>query len=277
MNAADLTLALRQGAATHARPAPPVRAPGHPRHPRAITARSLIPLVALAHLTVIARLADVAAPPPTAIATEPLSVVLLAAPPAPAAAASVPPAPTTEPSAPTPRPEAARVEAEPPAARPRPAPKPRPRTAPKPRRHVARREPAAAPSAPIEIPQLALPAPDGSALASAPAASAPSAEATPAPPRRTAARFDAAYLANPRPVYPPLSRRLGEQGTVLLRVRVGGDGRAEAVRVLRSSGSPRLDRAAREVVSRWRFVPARVGEAAVASWVQVPIAFTLEY
>ena len=42
----------------------------------------------------------------------------------------------------------------------------------------------------------------------------------------TAARYDAAYLHNPRPAYPPLSRRLGEEGKVLLRVRVSREGLA---------------------------------------------------
>ncbi len=53
-------------------------------------------------------------------------------------------------------------------------------------------------------------------------------------------------------------------------------GRAETVDVRTSSGSPRLDNAALETVRRWRFVPARQGDHAVAAWVLVPINFTLE-
>jgi protein TonB len=37
-------------------------------------------------------------------------------------------------------------------------------------------------------------------------------------------RFDAAYLNNPKPSYPPLARRLGEEGRVTLRVHVTPDG-----------------------------------------------------
>jgi len=88
-------------------------------------------------------------------------------------------------------------------------------------------------------------------------------------------RFDADYLHNPAPAYPALSRRLGEEGRVLLRVYVHADGSAGQVEVRESSGYERLDRAAREAVARWRFVPARQGERPVAAWVLVPISFSL--
>lgn len=90
------------------------------------------------------------------------------------------------------------------------------------------------------------------------------------------ARYDADYLHNPAPAYPAASRRLNEQGTVLLRVRVGRDGRARAIELLEGSGSPRLDRAASEAVRRWRFAPATEDGTAVDSWLRVPIAFRLE-
>ena len=89
-------------------------------------------------------------------------------------------------------------------------------------------------------------------------------------------RLDAAYLQNPPPVYPPLARRMGEQGRVFLRVRVAADGLAQQVELKTSSGSPRLDNAALDTVKRWRFVPARQGDQAVAAWVVVPISFSLE-
>lgn len=91
-----------------------------------------------------------------------------------------------------------------------------------------------------------------------------------------AARFDADYLDNPKPAYPHASRRLGEQGRVLLRVYVSAHGQAEKVEIKSSCGFDRLDAAARDAVSRWRFVPARRGDQAIAAWVQVPITFHLE-
>ncbi len=112
------------------------------------------------------------------------------------------------------------------------------------------------------------------AVAEAPA-SRPVAAEPMAAPKLVAPRFDAAYLSNPPPAYPPLSRRLGEEGKVVLRVFVEPDGQPAQVELRTSSGHARLDEAALGAVRRWRFVPARRGEAAVAAWVLVPLNFTL--
>lgn len=109
----------------------------------------------------------------------------------------------------------------------------------------------------------------------APVAAHAAETAMPVPVAITQPRFDAEYLNNPRPAYPAMSRRLGEQGKVVLRVLVSGEGRAREVQVKVGSGSARLDQAAREAVERWRFVPARQGNEAVETWVLVPIAFNL--
>ena len=93
---------------------------------------------------------------------------------------------------------------------------------------------------------------------------------------RTPPRFDAAYLHNPAPAYPTASRRLGEEGKVLLRVRVSPEGRSVAVDIEKTSNFERLDEAARNAVQRWRFVPAHHGEEAVEGVVIVPIAFRLD-
>ncbi|MCZ6740731.1 MAG: energy transducer TonB [Alphaproteobacteria bacterium] len=84
-----------------------------------------------------------------------------------------------------------------------------------------------------------------------------------------------AGLGNPRPQYPWISRRRGEQGRVVLEVAVAADGRAKEVRVKRSSGFARLDRAALAAVRAWRFSPALRGGRAVAGRIDVPIAFRL--
>ncbi|WP_226496579.1 energy transducer TonB [Ferribacterium limneticum] len=98
----------------------------------------------------------------------------------------------------------------------------------------------------------------------------------PAPVAVVAARFDADYLHNPKPVYPALSRRMNEEGKVLLKVRVSAQGTALDVAISKSSGFPRLDAAAVDAVTRWRFVPARRGDEAVDSSVIVPITFAFE-
>lgn len=89
-------------------------------------------------------------------------------------------------------------------------------------------------------------------------------------------RFDAAYLSNPAPSYPALSRRLGEQGKVLLRVQVDADGAPLEVSLHQSCGAARLDEAALAAVRRWKFQPARQAGQAVPASVIVPIDFKLK-
>lgn len=110
-----------------------------------------------------------------------------------------------------------------------------------------------------------------------PAATVIAAAPTPAPVVETLleARFDADYLANPKPPYPSASRRLSEAGTVYLRVQVSAEGRAHKVELKASSGFSRLDQSAVDTVAQWRFVPAKRGNTAVSSWVIVPIIFSL--
>lgn len=90
------------------------------------------------------------------------------------------------------------------------------------------------------------------------------------------ARFDADYLRNPAPPYPPLSRKLHESGKVVLRVLVTPEGTAASLEVRTSSGSARLDDSALRTVRHWKFIPARRGDVPVQSWVLVPVIFTLE-
>ncbi|MCW5603498.1 MAG: energy transducer TonB [Burkholderiales bacterium] len=94
--------------------------------------------------------------------------------------------------------------------------------------------------------------------------------------RTTSPVFNATYLYNPPPSYPLVSRRLGEQGTVTLRVLVTREGLPVNIDVERSSGSRHLDRAAMETVRTWRFAPVRKGAQPVEAWVLVPVAFRLE-
>ncbi len=114
----------------------------------------------------------------------------------------------------------------------------------------------------------------------APVASPPDIKpAPPAPPAAepvSQARFDADYLKNPAPPYPPLSRKIGEEGKVILRVSVNPQGGADSVEIKTSSGSQRLDDAAQKTVRNWKFIPAKRGDTAVQSWVLVPIIFKLE-
>lgn len=87
---------------------------------------------------------------------------------------------------------------------------------------------------------------------------------------------NADYLHNPPPSYPAISRRLGEQGQVLIRVLVGKDGSARQADIHQSSGFARLDQSALQAVLRWRFVPGKRSGQAEDMWFQVPVDFSLQ-
>ena len=122
----------------------------------------------------------------------------------------------------------------------------------------------------IEATQSITPAP--AAVLATPAETKP----TPAPEPVSQPRFDADYLKNPSPPYPPLARRMGEEGKVVLRVSVNPQGTADSVEIKTSSGSARLDDAAANTIKRWKFIPAKRGDSTIQSWVLVPIIFKLE-
>ncbi|PQJ26536.1 hypothetical protein BSZ31_09025 [Limnobacter sp. SAORIC-690] len=184
------------------------------------------------------------------VITPPSVVGVLVAPepePAPPPPKPVPPPPKPEPKpVPTPKPVA------------KPTPKPTPK--PEPVREVAQEPvqqaaptPPAPPSAPV---QQATPAPE-------------------APAPVTPPRTDAAHLNNPAPQYPALSRRLGEQGRVMLDVYILPDGSVGEIKLNRSSGFPRLDNAALQAVKTWKYVPAKRGDKPIPFWYVQPVSFVL--
>lgn len=127
------------------------------------------------------------------------------------------------------------------------------------------RKPVVRPAPQAEAPTLATESVAPS-VAEAPVVKTPPPSPAPtAPAAVTQARFDADYLQNPAPAYPALSRRMGEEGKVVLRVFVGPDGRPGQINVNTGSGSPRLDQAALDAVWRWKFVAARWGDEAVGA------------
>ncbi|MDY0071515.1 MAG: energy transducer TonB [Thauera sp.] len=194
------------------------------------------------------------------------------------------PVETAPPAQEEPQPEPPAPEPEPPPPEPKPLPKPKPKPIPKP---TPKPKPLPKPEPVLTESATALTSEERSSEPSTDEAVEPAPAPPPAPapranvsaaepgPQLTAARFDAAYLNNPAPKYPPVSRRLREEGQVMLRVLVGVDGQPLRINLHTSSGSERLDKAAQEAVTRWRFVPAKRGDTTVEAWVQVPIVFKL--
>ena len=111
------------------------------------------------------------------------------------------------------------------------------------------------------------------APASEPAA-APAPAASPAQPKTITSGVE--YLQPPRPDYPAAARRMGEEGKAVLRVLVNDKGRTERIELQRSSGSPRLDEAAKQALQRALFKPYTEDGKPVAVYVIVPITFQLD-
>lgn len=166
------------------------------------------------------------------------------------------------------------AQPQPPKPQPRPKPVVRPEPLPQPVQQV---EPS--PMAPVvtppEPPSPPTPAPVTSAPPAPAAPVAPPAPPAP-PPVVQLPSSSADYLNNPRPPYPPLSRRLGEQGKVVVRVFIETNGTATRAEVQQSSGYERLDRTAIETVLRWRYVPGKRAGVPESMWFSVPINFILE-
>lgn len=127
------------------------------------------------------------------------------------------------------------------------------------------------PSAPAIATPPAEPLSEEPQEAAAPAASQPA--AAPTPPKTVSG---VEYIQPPQPEYPPVSKRLGEEGKVMLRILVNEKGQAERVEVHKSSGSLRLDEAARQAASRARFKPYLEDGRAVAVYALVPINFSIQ-
>ena len=163
-----------------------------------------------------------------------------------------------------------------PAVLPQIKPKPIPvLTNPEPRREIRRVQPK--PERKVQPRPQSKPQPARSAVTPpAPPAAAKPVTPSPAPPEPAVAPdYQAPGLNNPALRYPPVSRRLGEEGKVRLRVLVSVQGEPKAIEIKNSSGYARLDEAARELVRRWHFLPAKQGSRVVEEWVEIPIVFKL--
>ena len=176
-----------------------------------------------------------------------------------------PPAPVTQaappPPAPAPKPQRP-TQVKAPA--PRPAPEPLP---------IADTTPS--PNAITVSPAKADPEPPAPITAAGPATPT-AAPPAPAAPKIELPSSNAAYLQNPAPAYPAISKRMGEQGKVVLRVFISTDGLPQKIEINQSSGFDRLDRQAQATGLRLKFVPGKRNGVPEAMWYLVPINFVLE-
>lgn len=116
---------------------------------------------------------------------------------------------------------------------------------------------------PVSTPAIAAPSPV--------AAAAPAAVSAP-PSTVQSSDLSTRMLSGKAPRYPIESRRKREQGTVLLSLTLGLDGKVSGISIAKSSGFARLDEAARDAVRSWRWAPTiRDGQAVmVRGLVEIP-------
>lgn len=132
----------------------------------------------------------------------------------------------------------------------------------------AARPPVAAPPPRPASPQPATLSPPADAAPAAPAPAEPASKAIPL-------RSDP-DRPNRKPPYPPSSKRLGEEGTVVLLLHVAASGDVDEARIDRSSGFAKLDEAAaRQALKSWHFIPATRAGAPVAAWHRFTVTFRL--
>jgi len=107
-------------------------------------------------------------------------------------------------------------------------------------------------------------------------------QAPPAPPPAAAppaapTQLESIQRTHTTPPYPTISQRLGEQGTSTLEVAISTEGSVTACKVVKSSGSERLDTAACTYVqSHWRWKPPTREGKAVAVNTNVNVVWNLK-
>lgn len=155
---------------------------------------------------------------------------------------------------------------------PPPVPKPQPVKKPQSRQLVAEAPVVSEsePVAPLPLPEREPePEPKPAAVAEAPPQMPPG-------PVTLSAELSVACPELNAPAYPPLSRRLGEEGKLVLRVELDESGRVNIAQVVNSSGFKRLDEAAMVAVKTWRCNPPQRNGQPVRAIALQPFNFVLQ-
>ena len=75
------------------------------------------------------------------------------------------------------------------------------------------------------------------------------------------------------PAYSPHAIRAGEHGRIVMAIQVDARGTVDQVKVLHSTGSSQLDRAAVRAALQWKFAPDNSGARSEPVWGQVRLLF----
>jgi TonB family protein len=82
-------------------------------------------------------------------------------------------------------------------------------------------------------------------------------------------------VSNAAPVYPDAAQSAGEQGDVLVDVKVSAGGYPQRIRIKQSSGFRDLDTAAMDTAANWHYIPAVVDGDLAPTWTTVKIHYQL--
>jgi protein TonB len=152
-----------------------------------------------------------------------------------------------------------------------PPPKPQPVKKPPQSRQLVAEAPVLSPSEPVAPPTAPEPEPEP---APEPVAVAPPQMA--AGPVTLSSELSVACPELNAPTYPSLSRRLGEEGKLVLRVELDEIGRISVAQIINSSGFKRLDEAALAAVKTWRCTPPQRNGQPVRAIALQPFNFVLQ-
>jgi protein TonB len=214
---------------------------------------SLFLLVLMVHLSLIAAVVSQTSEPQAKAVEKAIEGVIIPAPVAP------------QPEKPKPKP----VQPEP-LKKPKPTPQPQKKAEAK--KAVTKPKPAKVTPAPLaEASAKAVSAPEPVADAAKTKTAAKAAEPEAATPPVASAN----KALNKAPLYPTLSRRLKEQGTVYLQVLVLKNGKVGQLKLKQSSGFARLDQSAINAVRGWTYQPALKLGQPVDFWFVQPVVFNL--
>lgn len=96
------------------------------------------------------------------------------------------------------------------------------------------------------------------------------------PPALVGPSLDGRYAQDVQPSYPPEERRAEREGRVVVRVRVGIDGRVKQVERVEATSDAFFRVTERQALSRWRFKPATRGGIPVEGWYRLSLRFELK-
>ncbi|MCK5676184.1 MAG: energy transducer TonB [Verrucomicrobia bacterium] len=137
------------------------------------------------------------------------------------------------------------------------------------------------PPEPIAVPQAArlpdpvLPPEQPQASSLKPQASTPSPDQDASLIEEKGVTSEARTFKAASPVYPRISRRSGEEGTVTLSIEVLANGQVGNISIVQSSGYRRLDKAALKAAQKTRFTPAKQFGHNVTSTTDLSFTFRL--